>query len=151
MELTPELYKALKESLSINEKIVFGYPITDKRMAGFDNLNEIPFDPDADTVDVIIKQYDSNNKPTAVILAGTFTIVPSKFNKEPVSKYGKIKLSELRKRAHEWRYEDMTFHGPTAYNDTDIEEVLVEFAERIVDIDRDETASEESSDGNKKG
>lgn len=147
MELTPELYKALKDSLSINEKIIFGYPITDKGMAGFDNLNEIPFDPDADTVDVIIKQYDSNNKPTAVILAGTFTIVPSKFNKEPVSKYGKIKLSELRKRAEEWRREDMRCYGPTAYNDTNIEYILIEFAEGIVDIDRDE----ESSDGNKKG
>ena len=151
MELTPELFKALKESLSINEKIIFGYPITDKGMAGFDDLNEIPFDPDVDTVDVIIKQYDSNNKPTAVILAGTFTIVPSKFNKEPVSKYGKIKLSELRKRAEEWRREDMCCYGPTAYNDTNIEYVLVEFAERIVDIDRDENTFEESSDGNKKG
>ena len=80
MELTPELYKSLKESLFDNEKIIFGYPIANKTMAGFDNLDEIPFDPDADTVDVIIKQYDSNNKPTAVILAGTFTIVPSKFH-----------------------------------------------------------------------
>lgn len=79
MELTPELYKALKESLSTNEKIIFGYPITDKRMVGFDNLNDIPFDPDADTVDVIIKQYDLNNKPTTVKLAGTFTIVARKF------------------------------------------------------------------------
>lgn len=147
MELTPELYKALKDSLSINEKIIFGYPITDKRMVGFDNLNEIPFDPDVDAVDVIIKQYDSNNKPTAVILAGTFTIAPSKFNKEPVSKYGKIKLSELRKRAEEWRREDMRCYGPTAYNDTNIEYILIEFAEGIVDIDRDE----ESSDGTKKG
>ena len=151
MELTPELYKALKESLSINEKIVFGYPLGPNTMAGFDNLNEIPFDPDADAVDVIIKQYDSNNKPTAVILAGTFTVVPLKFNKEPVSKYGKIKLSELRKRAEEWRREDMRCYGPTAYNGTNIEYVLVEFAERIVDIDRDENTSEESSDGNKKG
>lgn len=84
MELTPELYKALKESLSINEKIIFGYPITDKGMAGFDNLNEIPFDSDADadTVDVIIKQYDLNNKPTTVKLAGTFTIVARKFFNE---------------------------------------------------------------------
>ena len=82
MELTPELYKALKESLSINEKIIFGYPITDKGMVGFDNLNEIPFDPDADTVDVIIKQYDLNNKPTTVKLAGTFTIVARKFFNE---------------------------------------------------------------------
>ncbi len=82
MELTPELYKALKESLSINEKIIFGYPITDRGMAGFDNLNEIPFDPDADTVDVIIKQYDLNNKPTTVKLAGTFTIVARKFRNE---------------------------------------------------------------------
>ena len=147
MELTPELYKALKDSLSINEKIIFGYPITDKRMAGFDNLNDIPFDPDVDAVDVIIKQYDLNNKPTTVKLAGTFTIVPSKFNKEPVSKYGKIKLSELRKRAEEWRREDMRCYGPTAYNDTNIEYILIEFAEGIVDIDRDE----ESSDGNKKG
>jgi hypothetical protein len=82
MELTPELYKALKESLSVNEKIVFGYPMTDKVMAGFDNLDEIPFDPDADTVDVIIKQYDLNNKPTTVKLAGTFTIVARKFFNE---------------------------------------------------------------------
>lgn len=82
MELTPELFKALKESLSINEKIVFGYPLGPNTMAGFDNLNEIPFDPDADAVDVIIKRYDSNNKPTAVILAGTFTIVARKFRNE---------------------------------------------------------------------
>lgn len=84
MELTPELFKALKESLSINEKIIFGYPLGSKIMAGFDsdNLNDIPFDPDADAVDVIIKRYDSNNKPTTVILAGTFTIVARKFRNE---------------------------------------------------------------------
>lgn len=147
MELTPELYKALKESLSVNEKIIFGYPITDKGMAGFDNLNEIPFDPDVDTVDVIIKQYDSNNKPTAVILAGTFTIVPSKFNKEPVPKYGKIKLSELRKRAHEWRNEEMRVFGSLNYDIDDVENKLVEFGSSVVDIVDDE--KEENSDGNK--
>ena len=151
MELTPELYNALKASLSNNEKIIFGYPLGPKTMAGFDNLNDIPFDPDADAVDVIIKRYDLNNKPTTVELAGTFTIVPSKFKKEPVPKYGKIKLSELRKRAEEWRREDMRFYGPTAYNDTDMEYKLVEFAEMIVDIDRDENVSEESSGGNNEG
>ena len=145
MELTPELYNAIKSSLMDDEKIIFGYPIATKTMTGFDNINDIPLDPDADMVDVIIKQYDLNNKPTAVKLAGTFTIVPSKFKKEPVPKYGKIKLSELKQRAHEGRNEEMRIFGSLNYDVDDIESKLVEFSHSIVDVVDDE--KEESSDG----
>lgn len=149
MELTPELYNAIKSSLSEHEKIVFGYPGIDG-MRNYESLDDIPLElSGGDTVAMIVEYRHPTTHHIMKSVWAEFTIDISKFNKEPVPKYGKIKLSELRKRAHEWRYEDMTFHGPTAYNDTDIEEVLVEFAERIVDIDRDENTSEESSDGNK--
>ena len=84
MELTPELFKALKESLFEHEKIVFGYPGIDG-MRRYESLNDVPLElSGGDTVTVIIERLNPVTVAHKItkMMWGEFTIDISKFVKE---------------------------------------------------------------------
>ncbi len=84
MELTPELYNAIKTSLSDNEKIVFIYPGIDG-VHRYESLDDVPLDiSGGDAVVMIIEYLHPTAHHTMKRMWGEFVIDISKFSKTQI-------------------------------------------------------------------
>jgi len=83
MELTPELYNAIKASLSEHEKIEFGYPGIDGSMRCYESLDDVPLDlSGGDTVVLVVRCHYPTTCFISKKMWAEFTIDASKFIKE---------------------------------------------------------------------